>query len=136
MLSACAEYLMARLSAENVLDTEMFADSLGCTMLVTSCQKFIKKFFVQVVGSEDFLHLCLDKLSGLVSEDELDVTSEEVVFNAVLTWVKHDPEMRAEALPKLLSCVRQDTTLYFWTYTLFRTHNLTVSERTSRFCEL
>jgi len=106
VLSACAEYLMARLSAENVLDTEIFADSLGCTMLVTSCQKFIKKFFVQVVQSEDFLHLCLDKLSGLVSEDELDVNSEEAVFNAVLTWVKHDPEMRAEALPKLLSCVR------------------------------
>jgi len=106
VLSACAEYLMARLSSENVLDTESFAESLGCFLLVTSCQKFIKKFFVQVVQSEEFLGLSLEKLSALVSEDELDVTSEEVVFKAVLTWVKHDPELRSEALPQLLSCVR------------------------------
>ena len=24
----------------------------------------------------------------------------------MLTWVKHDPELRSEALPQLLSCVR------------------------------
>ena len=74
------DLLMPRLSSENVLDTESFAESLGCFLLVTSCQKFIKKFFVQVVQSEEFLGLSLEKLSALVSEDELDVTSEEVVF--------------------------------------------------------
>jgi len=103
---ACAEFLMARLSPDNVLETEMFADSLGCTLLVNACHKYIKKFFVQVVESEEYLHLSLEKLISLVSEDELDVTSEEAVFNAVLAWVKSDPEMRAESLPRLLACVR------------------------------
>ena len=89
-----------------MLETECFADSLGCGLLVNACHKFIKKFFVHVVLSDEFFHLSLDRLVSLASEDELDVTSEEVVFNAVLSWVKFDPELRSEALPKLLSCVR------------------------------
>ena len=42
----------------------------------------------------------------LVSHDELHVNSEEVVFDAVLKWVKHEPKARSEYLPELLTKVR------------------------------
>ena len=103
---ACSEYIMNRLSPPNVLEVEYFADCLGCGLLVNSCQKFIKKHFVNVVKSEMFLQLPLDKLINLVSDDELSVSSEEVVFKAVLAWVKFDEELRTESLPRLLQCVR------------------------------
>jgi len=42
----------------------------------------------------------------IVNVDELHVPSEEVVFKAILRWVKHDAELRKEHLPQLLACVR------------------------------
>ena len=125
VIDACAEYLIARLTPNNALENEDFAESLGCSLLSSACQKFIKKYFVHIVNSTgkqfmkctilmflrilfclEYMQLSLEKMITLTSEDELEVTSEEVVFNAVLAWVKYDPELRAEALPKLLSCVR------------------------------
>ena len=41
-----------------------------------------------------------------MSDDELDVSSEEVVFTAVMRWVKFDPEKRCLNLPQLLARVR------------------------------
>lgn len=46
------------------------------------------------------------QVHDLVSHDELHVASEEVVFAAILNWVKHDQELRCEQLPQLLTCVR------------------------------
>ena len=34
------------------------------------------------------------------------MTSEEVVFSAILRWIEHDPENRKDSLPGLLTCVR------------------------------
>ena len=45
---ACAEFLMARLSPNNVLGIKSFADSLGCSILVAACHKYVKKFFAKV----------------------------------------------------------------------------------------
>lgn len=42
----------------------------------------------------------------IVSQDELHVTSEEVVFEAVVRWVKHEREAREIEMPRLLTCVR------------------------------
>ena len=41
-----------------------------------------------------------------MSQDELHVTSEEVVFEAVVRWVKHEREVREVEMPRLLTCVR------------------------------
>merc|ERR1712008_32175 len=103
---ACAEFLMARLSPNNVLGIKSFADSLGCSILVAACHKFVKKFFAKVAETEEFLALTLDEVSTLVGEDELFVISEAFVFNAVLSWVKVDRDNRSEHLPFLLAKVR------------------------------
>ena len=103
---ACAEFLMTRLLPHNVLGVMSFADALGCVSLVNACQKFIKKFFTHVSQSDEFLMLPLDQVQKLVSEDELEVASEEIVFESVMSWVNHDESSRKDQLPQLLVCVR------------------------------
>jgi kelch-like protein 18 len=103
---ACAEFLMAKLCPSNVLGARSFADTLGCTSLVMACQKFIKKFFSRVAETEEFLALTVEELAEVVGEDELFVSTEEEVFNAVLRWVKFNPEERQDSLALLLAKVR------------------------------
>ncbi|TKC42889.1 hypothetical protein EI555_019414 [Monodon monoceros] len=42
----------------------------------------------------------------LVSSDSLNVPSEEDVYRAVLSWVKHDVDTRRQHVPRLMKCVR------------------------------
>ncbi|XP_071623280.1 kelch-like protein 17 isoform X3 [Heliangelus exortis] len=42
----------------------------------------------------------------LISSDSLNVPSEEEVYRAVLSWVRHDVDSRRQHVPRLMKCVR------------------------------
>ena len=62
--------------------------------------------FDDITAHADFLLLPFAEVESLVSSSELNVKSEESVYNAVLKWVKSDLESRVEQLAKLLEHVR------------------------------
>ena len=84
---ACAEFLQARLSPQNVIGIKQFAATLGSISLVESCDKFLQKHFEAVSESEEFLGAPIEEVSELVERDELHVASEKIVFLAVLRYV-------------------------------------------------
>lgn len=51
--------------------------------------------------SEEFLLLPVNQLIDIISSDELNVRSEEQVFNAVLAWVKYNVAERRAHLPQV-----------------------------------
>lgn len=51
--------------------------------------------------SEEFLLLPVNQLIDIISSDELNVRSEEQVFNAVLAWVKYNVAERRGHLPQV-----------------------------------
>lgn len=53
--------------------------------------------------SEEFLLLPVNQLIDIISSDELNVRSEEQVFNAVLAWVKYNVAERRGHLPQVLN---------------------------------
>ena len=103
---ACADFLQTRLTPQNVLGIRTFAESLGCPSLVTASNKFLQKQFKEVSESEEFCTLGLVEVGELVAREELHVASEEVVFLAVMRWIKQDVEDRTSYLPSLLVRVR------------------------------
>ena len=105
---ACADFLQTRLSPMNVIGIRQFAESLGCLALVKYSDKFIQKNFELVAECDEFLAMGLMDAIELVSRDELHVSSEEVVFLAVMRWVKHKPVVRGTQLPQLLTKVTTD----------------------------
>lgn len=56
--------------------------------------------------SDEFLHLPLDELNSILLEDELNVKSEEAVWEAVLRWVNYDPDARWQHTVKLMGSIR------------------------------
>uniref|UniRef100_A0A1L8DM91 Kelch-like protein diablo n=1 Tax=Nyssomyia neivai TaxID=330878 RepID=A0A1L8DM91_9DIPT len=102
---ACADFLISKFSAHNVLGIRYFADSLSCTHLVSAADKFIHQYFYLVAESDEFLGLCFEELIDLVRRDELNVPSEEKIFDACMKWVKHE-NSRTALLPRVLANVR------------------------------
>lgn len=60
----------------------------------------------EVMESEEFLLLPVNQLVDIISSDELNVRSEEHVFTAVMSWVKHNVTERRQYLGQILSHVR------------------------------
>ncbi|OWK02460.1 KLHL18 [Cervus elaphus hippelaphus] len=103
---ACCTFLRERLHPKNCLGVRQFAETMMCALLYDAATSFTHQHFVEVSTSEEFLALPLEDVLELVSRDELNVKSEEQVFEAVLAWVRYDRDQRGPCLPELLSNIR------------------------------
>ena len=102
---ACCDYLKKKLNANNVLGIKSFADTLCCSGLVQDAKSFIQKNFEKVAASEEYLALSYKEVVDIISKDELNITGEDKVFDAVILWVKKSDD-RKQYMADLLALVR------------------------------
>ena len=101
-----SKYLEECIDVTNCLALESFADQFGCESLKQAASKFKLKNFISVVKSEDFKTLNIEKVKQLISHDEIIVSKEEDVYEAIVSWVKHDTLSRECLFSELLKCLR------------------------------
>ena len=106
VVEACSEFLHPRLQAANVLGIRSFAEMHNMARLVTSANKFIDRYFEAVSKTEEFAQLSCEDVLSIISRNELNITSEESVYEAAIEWVRRDTSSRQQHLPKLLAEVR------------------------------
>ncbi|MCI4380144.1 hypothetical protein PGIGA_G00236430 [Pangasianodon gigas] len=102
----CCEFLQSQLHPSNCLGIRAFADLHTCTELLRQSHAYAEQHFTEVMLGEEFLGLSLQQVCSLISSDKLTVSTEEKVFEAMITWIKHDKEARLEHMPKLMEHVR------------------------------
>lgn len=84
-------------------------DEIKCYQCDVDNERFLFIFFAfvlfslsrQVMESEEFMLLPANQLIDIISSDELNVRSEEQVFNAVMAWVKYSIQERRPQLPQV-----------------------------------
>ncbi|XP_034037888.1 kelch-like protein 3 isoform X2 [Thalassophryne amazonica] len=103
---ACCEFLQSQLHPSNCLGIRAFADLHTCTQLLSQAHAYAEQHFDEVAHGEEFLGLSLQEVCSLISSDKLTVSAEEQVFEAMMTWIKHDKLARLEYMPKLIEHVR------------------------------
>ncbi|XP_059162191.1 kelch-like protein 28 [Physella acuta] len=103
---ACAKFMESQLDEANCVGIQCFASVHNCEELYTKAKEFIEKNFTIVCRTEEFLDLPLDKVVDIVSSDELNVEKEEIVYEAIVTWVSHDMKNRRQHLGELMLHLR------------------------------
>lgn len=84
-----------------------FARHYFCRDLEEKGRKYIRHNFKQILQeSGEFKDLSYEELESILNDDELNVRNEELVFEAIKTWVESNPEDRKSALPMLLKSIR------------------------------
>ena len=104
--SKASVFLESSLNASNCLALESLAFRYNCESLKQAAVAFEFENFVAVAKSEDFKALDAENIKELICKDEINVSDEEEVYQAVIAWVKHDLPSRECLLPELLKCLR------------------------------
>jgi len=103
---SCCSFLQSQLHPSNCLGIRQFADIHSCSDLLTQARSFTEQHFTDVVRGEEFHNLNVDQVCELIDSDQLSVNSEEMVYEAVVGWVRSDVNKRSKHMPKLLEHVR------------------------------
>lgn len=103
---ACCEFLKKQLDPTNCLGIRAFADTHACSDLLRVANVFSHHNFQDVMEGEEFLHLPMAQLIEILSSDELNVISEEQVYNACMRWVRCNLADRKDRLHEVLQHVR------------------------------
>lgn len=76
--------------------------------------------------SNELLQFSAEELVALTSSDELNVKNEEIVFEAIMRWIEHDPERRKQHIVNLLKSIRLGllSTQYFVEKVKVKLYNL------------
>ncbi|XP_078699703.1 kelch-like protein 24 [Branchiostoma floridae x Branchiostoma belcheri] len=102
---ACVKFISENLSSKNCLQMVHMGNMLSCPDLEKRAWSYVTRRFSAVSGTPEFLYLTKEQLIKLVSSDDLGA-SEESVYTAVMTWIKHDVRKRKKEMKELLELVR------------------------------
>ncbi|CAJ1082115.1 kelch-like protein 40b [Xyrichtys novacula] len=106
IFTVCVSFLQKRLSLSNCLAIFRLGLMLDCPRLAISARNYACERFQLISRDEDFLQLLPSELAAILTNDNLNVETEESVFEALMNWVSRDAESREKELPGLLDCVR------------------------------
>ena len=108
VLEACFKFQHRQLGTDNCLSMWQFARGHRdkAQELVRASKEIIGKNFVSLTKTDEFLALDVDSLVELVQDDDLAVVGEEQVYEAVMSWLRHDVDKRGASIAKALRPVR------------------------------
>ncbi|XP_034024868.1 kelch-like protein 40b [Thalassophryne amazonica] len=106
IFTVCISFLQKRLTLSNCLAVFRLGLMLDCPRLAVSARNYACERFQLISRDEEFFQLLPSELAAILSNDSLNVESEEMVFETVMNWVSRDTETRKKELPALLDCVR------------------------------
>ncbi|UJR34957.1 hypothetical protein I4U23_027735 [Adineta vaga] len=102
----CCEFLQKRLNPNNCLSIRAFAETNSCQELLRVADRYAQQHFLNVKESEEFLLLPVNQLIDIISNDELNISSEEDVYLTVMKWISYDTEQRKQYLSKIFEHIR------------------------------
>ena len=106
VVEACCAFFKKLLHPSNCIGIRLFADSQSCLQLRDTARQFSEDHFLEVIKNQEFLLLPAPELVKLLSSDDLNVSSEELVFQSLISWINFDLPNRRSSAAKLLGCVR------------------------------
>ncbi|XP_065773238.1 kelch-like protein 30 isoform X2 [Muntiacus reevesi] len=104
----CGRYLQQQLDATNCLGICEFGEQQGLLGVAAKAWAFLRENFEAVAREDEFLQLSQERLAACLAGDLLQVQPEQSRLEALLRWVRHDPQVRAAHLPELLGLVHLD----------------------------
>ena len=90
----------------NSIELDKFAELYHLDKLQENAKRMMRSEFKMVASTDGFKELSCGELMQLIKDDDVTVASEDVVFDAVLTWIRQDLGNRKSSFEAILEHVR------------------------------
>ncbi|KAF6130635.1 kelch like family member 28 [Phyllostomus discolor] len=132
VLKECCAFLESQLDPGNCIGISRFAETYGCRDLYLAATKYVCQNFEAVCQTEEFFELTHADLDEIVSNDCLNVATEETVFYALESWINYDVQERQKYLAQLLNSVRLPLLSVKFLTRLYEANHLIRDDRTCK----
>ncbi|XP_037648785.1 kelch-like protein 20 [Sebastes umbrosus] len=102
---ACCRFMERQMDEMNCVGIHCFAEAHSCKVLEKRSMDYIHEHFSSVSQQEEFLSLCVDKLTEIIASDYLNVPKEEMVFESAMSWLNKCTS-RKQSFEKVLEHIR------------------------------
>ncbi|KAK3557527.1 hypothetical protein QTP70_028490 [Hemibagrus guttatus] len=106
VFTVCVNYLQKKLSVSNCLAIFRLGLVLNVPRLAIAARDYSADRFESLSSEEEFLQLAPHELFALIGADALNVEKEEMVFEALMKWVRSNREKRVKSLEDAFECIR------------------------------
>ncbi|XP_061872458.1 junction plakoglobin-like isoform X3 [Colius striatus] len=115
----CGEFLKKKLNLSNSVAVHSLAHMYSLNQLALKAQDMIRRNFHKVIQDEEFYTLPFHLIRDWLSDSEIIVDSEEILFETVLKWIQKNPEERERATMEVMNMIEQPIKVTEWqqTYT-------------------
>lgn len=90
----------------NCIGVFFFVKVYECIDLVIKVKEIVNSRFIDLCKYQEFLFLFFDKLVEIISDDDINVINEEIVYEVCMYWFMLDKENRMVYLMEIMNCVR------------------------------
>ncbi|CAL9694880.1 unnamed protein product [Knipowitschia caucasica] len=104
-LDLCLGFLQREINPNSCLDVASFAEAFGIVKLLDYAEDYMLRQFQQVSRTPKFKDLPARKLLKYLNSFSLCVTSELVVFRAVVKWIQAKPKRRLKLAKELMKTI-------------------------------
>ncbi|CAL1582352.1 unnamed protein product [Knipowitschia caucasica] len=106
VFTVCVNYLQKQLSKRNCLAVYRLGLMINCPRLAIAARDYIADRFEDLSKEAEFLEFSPPELFAIIGADALNIEKEEVVYEALLKWVKKDKANRIKSLSEAFDCIR------------------------------
>ncbi len=102
----CASYIMEKISPANCVGLYKVATANEFQKMKDKAWEVMVKNFKEVVSGPEFQSMSADDVEEYIKNDGLRVANEDPVYDAVISWIRHNPDERRIFFSKLIKNVR------------------------------
>lgn len=106
LCDTCVDYFMSEMNEALCLQARELSVRFGCNKLKKAADKFAAENFNLVCKQEEFLHLSISDVLYFLSAKSVRHCSSEIIYNAILEWVKFNSVSRTDYFLEMLKFVR------------------------------
>ena len=105
----CEEYMISHVNVQNLMTYYKLSEKAHLAELNKACQKFSLENYSQVVQTDWYLSLSIKEVEEYLSDDTLNVVSEDDVIDALLKWLQASRASKTgkeDYMEVLMPCIR------------------------------
>ncbi|CAF0826443.1 unnamed protein product [Rotaria sp. Silwood1] len=107
IIEACCNFIKKQIQSSNCLGLYRFALKHNLQDLTQTIWNYILDHFSIIVqNNSEFLELPFDEMKRLLASDDINVESEEIVYEAFISWLDYDFNRYNDHLAELFSLIR------------------------------